>query len=70
MCISVLQNYLLSNEHHIKSISDISVDDSNSNYVCCESSIQTYSFDDVINEVCKNSNIDTISRVDAISLCD
>ena len=48
MCISILQDYLLSNEHHIKSISDISVDDSNSNYVCCESSIQTYSFDDVI----------------------
>lgn len=70
MCISVLQDYLLSNEHHIKSISNISVDDSNSNYVCCESSIQTYSFDDVINEFCNNANIDPISSVDAISFCD
>lgn len=48
MCISVLDSYLESYQHHLKTVSDISVDDSNNNVSCCESDILTYSFDDII----------------------
>lgn len=70
MCISVLDNYLLSYQHHIKTVSDISVDDSNNNEICCESNIQTYCFDDIIKEVCVGFNGEVLASVDAISFHD
>ena len=42
MCISVLEDYLLSYKHHIKSVSAISADSTNHS-VCCKSECQAYS---------------------------
>ena len=71
MCISMVQDYLASNRHHIKNITDISFDSSeNSSDACCISDVCTYSFDDIIEEFCEIRNVDTISSVDAVSLCD
>ncbi|WP_295288187.1 hypothetical protein [Veillonella sp.] len=70
MCISVLDSYLESYQHHLKTVSDISVDDSNNNVSCCESDILTYSFDDIIKEFCDKLDVEVIASVDAISFYD
>jgi hypothetical protein len=70
MCISVLDSYLESYRHHLKTVSDISVDDSNNNVSCCESDILTYSFDDIIKEFCDKLDVEVIASVDAISFYD
>lgn len=69
MCISVLEDYLSSYQHHIKSVSAISADSTNHS-VCCESERQAYSFDDIIKEVCDKVDGEVIASVDAISFYD
>ena len=70
MCISVLDSYLGAYQHHLKTVSDISIDDSNNNVRCCESNVRTYSFDDIIKEFCDKLEVEVIASVDAISFHD